>query len=87
MSDTVGRADTVGFGRCEGILMADTGEATNVVTVATASWTRESTAQRHQTRSAVLWMVGCARRAAQNGRVDDARWWRDRAMSALWNMN
>jgi len=56
--------------------MADTGEAT-----------KESTAQRHKTRSAVLWMVGCARRAAQNGRVADARWWRDRAMSALWNMN
>lgn len=43
--------------------------------------------QRDKARSQALWMVGQARRAAKNGRVDDVRWWRDRATCALWNMN
>jgi hypothetical protein len=48
----------------------------------------ETTAtQRDKARSQVLWMIGQARRAAKNGRVDDVRWWRDRATCALWNMN
>jgi len=53
----------------------------------TGKLTGESTAQRNQARSQVLWMVDRARRAAKNGYVDDARWWRDRAICALWNMN
>jgi hypothetical protein len=47
----------------------------------------ETSMQRDKARSQVLWMVGQARRAAEIGRVDDARWWRDRATCALWNMN
>jgi hypothetical protein len=42
---------------------------------------------REAARSQMLWMVGQASRAAKSGRVDNARWWRDRAVSALWNMN
>jgi hypothetical protein len=41
----------------------------------------ETTTQRDKARSQVLWMVGQARR------VDDVRWWHDRATCALWNMN
>ena len=63
----------------------DTDEATDVV-VATGPWSPPTT-QREAARSQMLWMVGQASRAAKNGRVDDARWWRDRAVSALWNMN
>jgi hypothetical protein len=67
--------------------MADTDEATNVVTVATGRWMRGATTQRDKARSHVLWMVGRARRATKHGRVNAARWWRDRAICALWNMN
>ena len=56
------------------------------VVVATGEWGRPTT-QREAARSQMLWMVGQASRAAKSGRVDDARWWRDRAVSALWNMN
>jgi len=63
----------------------DTDEATDVV-VATGEWSPPTT-QREAARSQMLWMVGQASRAAKSGRVDDARWWRDRAVSALWNMN
>jgi hypothetical protein len=63
----------------------DTDEATDVV-VATGRRSPQTT-QRDAARSQMLWMVGQASRAAKSGRVDDARWWRDRAVSALWNMN
>jgi len=67
--------------------VADTDAATNVVTVATGRWIREAATQRDKARSQVLWMVGRARRATKHGRVGEARWWRDRAICALWNMN
>lgn len=54
--------------------------------VATGEWGPPTT-QREAARSQMLWMVGQASRAAKSGRVDDARWWRERAVSALWNMN
>lgn len=63
----------------------DTDQATDVV-VATGQW-RPQTTPQEAARSQMLWMVGQASRAAKSGRVDDARWWRDRAVSALWNMN
>ena len=63
----------------------DTDEATDVV-VTTGQWSPQTT-QREAARSQLLWMVGQASRAAKSGRVEDARWWRDRAVSALWNMN
>jgi hypothetical protein len=63
----------------------DIDEATDVV-VATGRRSPQTT-QRDAARSQMLWMVGQASRAAKSGRVDDARWWRDRAVSALWNMN
>ena len=47
---------------------------------------RETT-QRDKARSQILWMVEQARRAAKDGRADDARSWGDGAASALWNMN
>jgi hypothetical protein len=63
----------------------DIDEATDVV-LATGEWSPPTT-QREAARSQMLWMVGQASRAAKSGLVDDARWWRDRAVSALWNMN
>jgi hypothetical protein len=63
----------------------DTDEATEVV-VATGRRSSQAT-PRDAARSQMLWMVGQASRAAKSGLVDDARWWRDRAISALWNMN
>ena len=64
----------------------DTDKETNVVTVGTGRRSPQTT-QRDAARSQMLWMVGQASRAAKSGRVDDARWWRDRAACALWNMN
>ena len=52
----------------------------------TGEWTPEKAAQRHKARSQMLWMVDQARHAAKNQRVDDARWWREQAICALWNM-
>jgi hypothetical protein len=63
----------------------DIDEPTDVV-VATGRRSPQTT-QRDAARSQMLWMVGQASRAAKSGRVDDARWWRDRAVSAVWNMN
>jgi hypothetical protein len=63
----------------------DTDEGATVVAV-TTGWMRETT-QRDKARSQVLWLVDQARRAAKNERADDARWWSDRAMCALWNTN
>jgi hypothetical protein len=63
----------------------DTDAATNVV-VAAGRWSPQTT-QRDAARSQMLWMVDQASRAAKSGRVDDARWWCDRAVCALWNMN
>ncbi|PYN34640.1 MAG: hypothetical protein DME01_14250 [Candidatus Rokuibacteriota bacterium] len=65
----------------------DTGEATSVAAVTTGEWAPEMAAQRHTARSQLLWMVDRARHAAQNERGDDARWWRERAICALWNLN
>lgn len=77
----------VGYSTRESASIEDTDEATDVVTVATGRWAQEWTTQRDQARSQVLWMVDQARRAAENGCPDDAWWWRDRAISALWNIN
>ena len=65
----------------------NTGEAASVAAVTTGEWTSERAAQRHRARSQMLWMVDQARHAAKNERLDDARWWRERAMCALWNLN
>jgi hypothetical protein len=61
-------------------------DAKTDVVVATGQWSPQTT-QREAARSQMLWMVGQASRAAKSGLADDARWWRDRAVSALWNMN
>jgi len=53
----------------------------------TGGWTSETTTRRDTARSQVLWMVDQARRAAENERVDDVGWWRERATCALWNVN
>ena len=61
----------------------DTGEETDVVAGATGRWTPETTTPpRDKARWHVLGMVDQARRAAENERVDDARWWRERATCA-----
>jgi hypothetical protein len=75
----------VGCNTCKIASTEDTDQATDVV-VATGQWSPQTT-QREAARSQMLWMMGQAGRAAKTGRVDDARWWRDRAVSALWNMN
>ena len=75
----------VGCKTCKIASIEDTDQATDVV-VATRQWSQPTT-QREAARSQMLWMVGQASRAAKSGRVDDARWWRDRAVSSLWNMN
>lgn len=63
----------------------DTDDRATVVAV-TTGWTLETT-QRDKARAQMLWLVDQARRAAKNGRADDARWWSDRAMCTLWNTN
>jgi hypothetical protein len=65
----------------------DTGEGASVATATAGELTQEMAAQRHKARSQVLWMVDQARHAARNERVDDARWWREKAICALWNLN
>jgi hypothetical protein len=60
--------------------MADIEDAINAATVTTGRWILESTTPRDKARSQALWMTGRARQAAKHGRVDDARWWRDRAI-------
>jgi hypothetical protein len=45
------------------------------------------TTHRDRARWQELWMVRQARRAATKGHADDARWWSDKAICALWNMN
>jgi hypothetical protein len=61
-------------------------EETTVITLATGRRSSQTT-KRDAARSQMLWMAGQASRAAKSERVDDARWWRDRAVCALWNMN
>ena len=61
-------------------------EQTIVVTLATGRWSSQTT-KRDAARSQMLWMAGQASRAAKSGRIDDARWWRDRAVCALWTKN
>ena len=63
----------------------DTDAATNVV-VAAGRWSPQTT-QRDAARSQMLWMVDQARDAAKNERLDAARWWREKAICALWNLN
>jgi hypothetical protein len=82
---TVDTRAIVGSIACELASIEDTDEATDVV-VATGRRSPQ-TPQRDVARLQMLWMVGQASRAAKSGRVDDARWWHDRAVSALWNMN
>ena len=65
----------------------DVGEAASVAAVTTGESTLEMPAQRRTARSQILWMVDRARDAARNERVDDARWWREKAICALWNLN
>lgn len=77
----------VGHSTRERASIEDTDEAAYVVIPATRRWTRGPTTQRDKARSQVLWMVGRARRATEHGSVDDAHWWRDRALCALWNLN
>jgi hypothetical protein len=72
-----------GFSMAEDIASRD---ETHVVTVANG-WRRPPMTQRDAARSQVLWMAGQASRAARSGRVDDARWWHERAVCALWNMS
>jgi hypothetical protein len=67
------------------IASSEDADAETSVVVATGQWSPQTT--RDAARSEMLWMVGQASRAAKSGHVDDARWWRDRAASALWNMN
>jgi hypothetical protein len=61
-------------------------EGVTVVAVAPNGGTPEAT-QQDRARSQLRWLVDQAWRAAKNGRADDARWWNDRAIGALWNMN
>ena len=77
----------VGHSTRESASIEDTDAASSIVTVATGRWAPESTTQRDQARSQVLWMIDRARQAAKKGCLDDAWWWRDRAICALWNMN
>ena len=63
-----------------------TDEGVDVVTTPIARWATETT-PRNRARAQMLWMVDQARRAAKNGRADAARWWRHRAVCALWNMS
>jgi hypothetical protein len=65
----------------------DTGEGVTVGAVAPKGGSTPETMQRDRARSQLLWLVDQAWRAAKNGRADDARWWNDRAVCALWNMN
>jgi len=65
----------------------DPREAASDTAAATPEWTAGMAVQRHKARSQMLWMVDKARHAANNQRVDDSRWWREKAVCALWNMN
>jgi hypothetical protein len=62
-------------------------EGARVAVVTTGELIQEISAQRYKARSQVLWMLDQARDAAKNERVDDARWWREKAICALWNLN
>ena len=46
-----------------------------------------ATTQRDKARSQMLWLIDQAWRAAKDGRPDDAQWWSNGAMRALWNMS
>jgi hypothetical protein len=65
----------------------DIGEGASVAAVTTGELTQEIAAQRDKARSQMLWMVDQARDAAKNECADDARWWREKAICALWNLN
>jgi hypothetical protein len=76
----------IGGSLARGIASIDDTDDVATVVAVTTGWTGETT-QRDKARSQVLWLVDQARRAAQNGRADDAGWWSDRAIGALWNTN
>jgi hypothetical protein len=61
----------------------DTAEALDVAAV--ARWSPGT--RRDGARAQVLWMVELARRAARDGLGADARWWRQGAIRALWNVS
>lgn len=65
----------------------DTGRTASLAAVATGELTLERAARRQKARSQVLWMVDQARDAAKHERVEDARWWHEKAIRALWNLN
>jgi len=67
-------------------MIDDTDDGATVFAVAPTRGTPETT-QRDRARSQLRWLVDQAWRATKNGRADDARWWTDRAICALWNMN
>jgi hypothetical protein len=69
------------------VTIEDARAATRVTAVTTGELPLEMAAQRHTARSQMLWMVDRARNAAKNERADDARWWREKAICALWNLN
>ena len=59
--------------------------AETVSVAAAARWTPGTL--RDGARAQVRWMVDLARRAARDGRGADARWWRQGALCALWNVS
>jgi hypothetical protein len=65
----------------------DTGNTASLAAVATGELTLEMAARRRKARSQVLWMVDQARDAAKHERVEAARWWHEKAIRALWNLN
>jgi hypothetical protein len=65
----------------------DNGEGASVAAVTTGELTQEMAAQRQKARSQMLWMIDQARDAAKNERVAAARWWREKAICALWNLS
>jgi len=65
----------------------DTGKTASLEAVATGESTLEVAAQRHKARSQVQWMVDQARDAVKDERVEDARWWHEKAIGAQWNLN
>ena len=69
------------------VSIEDAGDAAAVGAVTTVELILEMAAQRHKARSQMLWMVERARDAAKHERVDDARWWREKAICALWNLH
>jgi hypothetical protein len=81
-----GRKAIAGSVACGITSIEDAVEGLNAVAWATVWWTLETT-RRDRARWQALWLVRQARRAATKGHAGDARWWSDKAICALWNMN